>query len=337
MDLFYNALPSHLPKRRVHFHAFMIEVHSRLHQLKKSSPDVSEPIVPLAADIAKEARVLCFDELQVTDIADAMILRRLFSELFAHGISIVTTSNRPPDDLYKNGLQRKSFLPCIALLKEECKVIDLNSGIDYRRLVENSNSLFFSPLDEETNHVLDYLFKKSINDATPSMEKLSFLGRELIIPMAYGGVARFDFKDLCLKPLNASDFLNLAGRYHTLFLENIPQIGKQDKNIVRRFITLLDALYENKNTLICSAECELAHLFSDDSQEPVDESSFKEADRLLMDDLGLNANQLSTSLFTGEEEKFALARAFSRLNEMQSIRWVRQNPKAPFNQSMLDI
>ncbi|KAI0230103.1 ATPase [Massospora cicadina] len=373
MDLFYTALPADFPKRRVHFHAFMIEVHDRvgcslfdryeptvtlyaldgdgvgIHRLKKETPNLADPIVPLAADIAKDARVLCFDELQVTDIADAMILRRLFAELFGHGISILTTSNRPPDELYRNGLQRQSFIPCINLLKAECQIVDLNSGVDYRTLGEcsigsvaqpvpealmaryillphvdglilmgyvakNSNRLYFSPHDGRTQTIMDELFKRAIGHATPSSETLTFLGRKLVVPEAFEG------------PLNASDYLKLAERYHTVFLEGVLKLGKLDRNVVRRFITLLDALYENKNTLVCSAECELPRLFSDNSHL---EPNPQEADRLLLDDLGLGAAQLSASLFTGEEEKFALARAFSRLSEMQSLSWVGHNPRAP--------
>src|ERR1044072_5355079 len=158
MDLFYDTLPTKR-KRRVHFHAFMLDVHARIHRLKQENHETYDPIPPIATDLARDALVLCFDELQVTDIADAMILRRLFDELFSRGVVVITTSNRYPDDLYKNGIQRKSFIPCIELIKQKCQIQTLNSGTDYRKTQTETTGCYFYPLNSQTSQSIDNIFE----------------------------------------------------------------------------------------------------------------------------------------------------------------------------------
>ncbi|KAI9291064.1 AFG1-like ATPase [Neoconidiobolus thromboides FSU 785] len=313
MELFYDSLPTTLPKRRVHFHAFMIEIHERIHQIKKNKK-IRDPIPPIIMELSKNAKILCFDELQVTDIADAMILRRIFDELFKNNVTIIITSNRHPNELYKDGIQRQSFIPCIELLKQKLNVIDLNSGLDYRRQVTEKNELYLSPINEINEFKFDVLFKEFLNGKQAKQEKLHFLGRELIVPYANNGVAKFTFEELCVQPLNAADYLKLSEKYHSVFLSNIPYIYQCDRNIIRRFITLIDALYENKNTLICLSIDKTELLF-----QPKGNNNL----------VGESQDNKDSSNSVVDEETFALQRTYSRVVQMQSINWVTMNSQAP--------
>ncbi|CAG8546002.1 10472_t:CDS:2 [Acaulospora morrowiae] len=317
MDLFYDSLPIKR-KRRVHFHAFMLDVHARVHMLKQSNSETYDPIPPIATDLANDAIVLCFDEFQVTDIADAMILRRLFDELFNRGVVVVTTSNRHPDDLYKNGIQRKSFIPCIELLKERCQVQTLNSGIDYRQRSKESMGVYFTPLNEKSRTAIENAFKNLAQGGPIYEEKLNFWGRSLIVPQASSDVAKFSFKELCCQPLSAADYLELTKRYNVIILSEIPRLSLSLKNEARRFITFIDAMYDTRSTLICSAEVPPNELFfTEEDPDPTHEINHD-----LLDDLGLHAHDHKhIPIFTGEEEIFAFERAISRLIEMQGVEW----------------
>jgi protein AFG1 len=244
MDLFYNTLPPSVKrKRRVHFHAFMIDVHKRLHAAKLAMGyKGGDPIVPVARDLAREAYILCFDEFQVTDIADAMILRRLLESLLNYGVVFVMTSNRHPDELYKNGIQRSSFVPAIELLKSQFKVTDLDSGTDYRRIPRALSKVYYHPLDDENKREIDKMFN-SIASSDPSdpivsNRALDIWGRKLYVPESTKKVAKFRFSDLCGKPLSAADSLEITKNFGTVFVLDIPKMSLDQKDMVRVSILL---------------------------------------------------------------------------------------------------
>ena len=261
MDLFFETAPiAH--KRRVHFHAFMLEVHAFLHkQRQKTDKDDEDPVVALADSITESAWLLCFDEFQVTDVADAMILGRLFEFLFDRGVVVVATSNRVPDDLYKDGLNRQLFLPFIAMLKEQLDILHLDGGRDYRleRLAEHP--VYFSPLDDHAAAEMDRIFEELTEGREVTPQTLTTQGRELNIERTARGVARLSFEELCARPLGASDYLTLTEHFHTLLLENVPQLSPARRNESKRFVTLIDILYEAKTNLVISAEVPAEDLY----------------------------------------------------------------------------
>ncbi|KAJ3103942.1 hypothetical protein HDU97_009754 [Phlyctochytrium planicorne] len=318
MDLFFHSVDTER-KRRVHFHAFMLDVHKKVHALRTQNGAGFDPIPPVAQELANQAWLLCFDELQVTDITDAMLLRRLFHELFIRGVVVFTTSNRHPDELYKNGIQRSSFLPTIELLKSRCQVHSLDSGIDYRVAGRSTLSTFFHPLNAATKSKIDLLWDRLTERHTVAPRKLDFFGRSLTIEQTCGKYARIDFKTICGQPHSAADFLSLAQEFNVLVLTDVPKLSFSLRNEARRFITLIDALYENKIKLIMSAEVGPESLLTGD--EPPEAADFAGIDRLLLDDLKLSAKALNSSIFTGAEEVFAFRRAVSRLHEMQTPEW----------------
>jgi cell division protein ZapE len=254
MDLFFAAAPVER-KRRVHFHAFMLEVHERLHALRQDGDNGrnGDPIAPLAAQIAADATLLCFDEFQVTNIADAMILGRLFEAMFARGVVVVATSNTAPDDLYANGLQRDRFLPAIAMLKEKLDVLELDGDVDYRRTRIKGMRVYHTPLGRAATQALGEAFARLTEGATAEPDKLLVQGRTLTIQRAARGVAMATFAELCEKPLWAADYLAIATHFHTLVLDGVPVLRAEQRNEARRFITLIDALYEHRVKLICAA------------------------------------------------------------------------------------
>lgn len=252
MDLFFEGAPV-ARKRRVHFHAFMLEVHQRLHELRQGEDNGGDPIPPLALQIAADATLLCFDEFQVTNIADAMILGRLFAALFERGVVVVATSNTAPDDLYANGLQRDRFLPAIAMLKENLDVLELDGDIDYRRTRIKGMRVYHTPLGAASTQALDQAFAQLTEGADPAPDKLMVQGRVLTVSRAARGVAMASFTELCEKPLWAGDYLALATHFHTLILDGVPVLAADQRNEARRFITLIDALYEHRVKLICAA------------------------------------------------------------------------------------
>ena len=249
MDLFFETAPVGR-KRRVHFHAFMAEVHDRAHRMRKRSGD---PIPKLATQVAEEATLLCFDEFQVDNIADAMILGRLFEALLARGVTVVATSNTAPANLYHNGLQRERFLPFIDMLQERLQVLELAGGDDHRLARLRGRKVYHEPLDAAADAELDraFLDLTDLDRGTP--DTVSVRGREISVPEAARGVARFRFDDLCRKPLGAGDYLALAERFHTFVISGVPAMRPEERNEARRFINLIDALYEARCNLVMSA------------------------------------------------------------------------------------
>jgi cell division protein ZapE len=265
MDLFFAVVE--VPnKRRAHFHAFMADVHARLHTWRQAckAGEVTgeDPIAPVAADLAREASLLCFDEFAVRDIADAMILGRLFTALFSAGVVMVATSNVAPDDLYKDGLNRALFLPFVALLKERCEAVELDAGADYRLEKLARAPVYYTPLSRKADSALDAAFQALTGVSRGTWTQIKLLGRSLDVPQAAGDVARFTFDGLCRKPLGPADYLEIAERFHTVFIDRIPILSPAERNEAKRFIILIDALYDLRVKLIASAAAEPEGLFT---------------------------------------------------------------------------
>jgi cell division protein ZapE len=250
MDQFFAKAPD-IPKRRIHFNGFMQEVHAA--RSKHKSNDV---ISELADGIAAKAKLLCLDEMQVTDIADAMILGRLFEALLSRNVIIVTTSNQPPDGLYKDGLNRQLFLPFIAKIKSAIDVIELTQGQDYRLGRIASDQVYLNPLGPEADAAMDKIWNDLADGEPGTQTELAVLGRKLIIPHAAHSCARFNFAELCENPLAALDYLSLAKAYKTVFIDHVPIIKPSDRNAAKRFILLIDTLYDAKTKLVLSAAAE---------------------------------------------------------------------------------
>ena len=296
MDLFYDLAPTQ-PKRRVHFHAFMQDVHNRIHkwrgQQKTSKERSADPIPPLAEALAGEASLLCFDEFAVTDVADAMLLARLFTGLFSHGVTVVATSNVQPDFLYKDGLNRSFFLPFIDLVKSRMHVLELVSDTDHRMAMLINGDVYFTGAD--SNARFDELWATMTKGLAIAPATIEVAGRETSFDRATGGLVRSTFADLCEKPLGAGDYLALTARFHTLFLENVPVMQISDRNAAKRFIALIDTLYDTGSVLIVEAEDRPSKLYD----------------------------------ATHGTEAFEFDRTISRLREMQSGEWlVKQEDSA---------
>ena len=251
MDLFFATSPVE-KKRRVHFLAFMLEVHESLHAWRQTAQ--GDPITQLAESIAENTRLLCFDEFQVTNIADAMLLGRLFAALFNEGLVVVATSNTAPDDLYKDGLQRERFLPFIALLKEKLDILQLDGNVDYRRLRIRDLALYHTPLGAGATRSLEEAFARLTDDAQPVPTTLSMQGRTLTIARTANGVALLTFDELCRKPLGSADYLAIAAHFSVVLLDGVPVMSRDDYNAARRFMTFIDALYERRVHLIVAAQ-----------------------------------------------------------------------------------
>jgi cell division protein ZapE len=264
MDLFFDSLAAG-SKRRVHFHAYMAEVHERIHdwrqKLKRGEVAGDDPIRPVAADLAAEARILCFDEFAVVDIADAMILGRLFTALFEHGVVVVATSNVPPDDLYKDGLNRTLFLPFIELLKERTDVLHLDARTDFRLEKLGDSPVYFAPPDAAAAAAMDGIFARLTRGAAPKATKLQVQGRAVAVPEQALGVARFPYAALCKQPLGAADYIAIARAYHTVIIEGVPALQPSQRDEARRLITLIDIFYERRVKLVVSAAAEPQDLF----------------------------------------------------------------------------
>ena len=268
MDLFFDLAPFE-SKRRAHFNAFMSDVHARVHawrQEKRRGQTTGifkgdDPIAPVAEALAADAALLCFDEFSVTDIADAMILGRLFQALWARGVVIVATSNVAPGDLYRDGLNRALFLPFIALIGDNMDVLRLDAAKDFRLEKLSSAPVYFVPADAAAHAALDRAFAALAGGANPHPLRLPLLGREIFVPIAATGIARFNFADLCEQPMGTADYLALAQRFHTLIIDGIPVIPADARNVAKRFILLIDTLYDGHVKLLASAAAEPENLY----------------------------------------------------------------------------
>ena len=264
MDLAYAHIDAH-PKRRVHFHAFMLETDARLQRIRQN--EEGDPIEAVAEEIADEARLLAFDEMMVTNSPDAMILSRLFTALIEAGVTVVTTSNRPPKDLYKNGLNREHFLPFIDLIEQRLDVLPLNGPVDYRRDRLGQQETWLVPNGPEVTKELSAAFFRLTDyppeDAAhvPSEDIPVQGGRTLHVPKSLKGVAVFSFKRLCAEARGSADYLAIARRYHTVIVVGIPKLGPDNRNEAARFVSLIDALYEHKVKLLAAADAEPADLY----------------------------------------------------------------------------
>lgn len=289
MNLFFEAAPV-AAKERVHFHAFMRDIHAEIHRRRQLPmyEDGGDPIPGMADGIADNTTLLCLDEMEVRDIADAMIVGRLFQKLFERGVVVVTTSNRHPDDLYKHGLQRERFVPFIALIKEKLDLLELDSAQDYRLGRLAGQAVYHTPLGLDADAALDAAWARLTDDAPPTPDYVLVQGRRVNVPAAAHQVARFTFNDLCRTALGPSDYLAIAAQFATVIIKDIPAMNEEMKDAARRFVTLVDALYEHRTALICSAAVP------------------------------------PTALYTGTEGGFEFARTASRLIEMQAADYIRQ-------------
>ena len=264
MDLFFEASPI-VRKRRVHFHQFMADVHERARafreQLKTGEIAGDDAIHLVANSIAEESWLLCFDEFHVTDIADAMILGRLFTRLFELGVVVVATSNVDPDDLYKDGLNRSLFTPFIALLKKQMEIVKLSARTDFRLEKLAGKKVWYVPADDAATEALDAAWRSLVGSGSGMPMSLEVKGRSVRVPRAAMGVARFFFHDLCEQPLAASDYLRIAHEFHTLIVDRIPTMQYEERNPAKRFIILIDTLYEHSVKLVASAAAEPDQLY----------------------------------------------------------------------------
>ncbi len=264
MDLFFETSPVSA-KRRVHFHEFMADVHDRVHgyrqDIKSGAIPDQDPIQRAAAVLADEAWLLCFDEFHVTDIADAMILARLFTRLFELGVIVVATSNLPPGELYKDGLNRALFLPFVALLEQQCDVARLEARVDFRLEKLTGVQTWYVPDDAAADAALDRAWRKLAGAHSGAPHELTVKGHTVKVPQAAMGIARFSFDDLCAQPLAASDYLKIAHEFHTLIVDHIPVMDSTKRNEAKRFIILIDTLYDHAVKLLASAQAQPDELY----------------------------------------------------------------------------
>jgi cell division protein ZapE len=261
MNLFFEMAPVER-KRRAHFHSFMADVHDRLHRMRRASVNgVDDPVRRVALQIAAETRLLCFDEFAVTDIADASILARLFSTLFAEGMIVVATSNVEPARLYEGGRNRDLFLPFVELLQEQTDVLRLAAPIDYRGRQNCAGGVFFTPADERARAALDTLFLSLTGVERGAPATIEVKSRCVFIPEAIGRVARMTFEDICGRPLAAGDYLALAQNFDSVIVDGVPILVPEQRNEARRLIMLVDVLYEAHALLALSAEAEPSFLY----------------------------------------------------------------------------
>lgn len=354
MDLFYLTVPSHLAKKRFHFHQFMQHLHRRSHELKTAYHADLDVVPILAAEIAQEATVLCFDEFQVTDVADAMLLRRFLLLLISpeYGVVLFATSNRAPDDLYLNGIQRVSFIPCIQQIKRQTVVIYLNSPTDYRKIPRPMSLVYYHPKPgvkwtSKTNqkkcveHVAqwyEYFNKDNDNKQPVPNDTLTVWGRKLVVPLSSRPyVAQFTFHELCGSPLAAGDYLLLANAYHSFIVTDIPYLSIDVRDNVRRFITFLDAVYDAQGRLAVTAAAPFKDLFVEPEDLAKDnyqlykrqhdkgmEETFEDDELVVKHGFDKSVAK-KAAMFANDEEKFAFARALSRLAQMSTTDWLDQS------------
>ena len=278
MDLFFEASPV-VRKRRAHFHEFMADVHERVRvfrqRLKDGEIDGEDAIRLAAGEIAEESWLLCFDEFHVTDIADAMILGRLFARLFELGVVVVATSNVAPSELYKEGLNRALFAPFITMIERHMEVIELKARTDFRLEKLAGQKVWYVPADDAATAALDAAWRRLVGRSSGMPQELSVKGRRLRVPRAAMGVARFFFHDLCEQPLAAPDYLRIAHEFHTLIIDRIPVMGFDQRNAAKRFIILIDTMYDHAVKLVASAAAEPDALY--EASDGYEAAEFKRA------------------------------------------------------------
>ena len=262
VDLFYKVVPLS-EKKRVHYHSFMRDFHREINLAKVSGSKGLDPLEQIVTRISNEVKLLCFDEFQVTDIGDAMILGRLFKELFLSGVVPVITSTRAPDDLYIGGVNRDRFIPFIEIVKEKMAVVGLHGDQDYRQLFLRKTELYITPLGPNATQQLEQTFKQLTGNSEVETAELNVQGRLLSISRTAKGVAWMTFDDLCGSPLGAADYIALAESFHTFLIDEVPRMGVENRNEAKRFITLIDVLYEKKSSTVLSAEVPPAELYNE--------------------------------------------------------------------------
>ncbi|KAL3522810.1 hypothetical protein ACH5RR_015644 [Cinchona calisaya] len=313
MDMFFEQLPSNWRKKRIHFHDFMLNVHSRLQKHK----GVADPLEVVAGEVSDESILLCLDEFMVTDVADALILNRLFRHLFNNGAILVATSNRAPDNLYEGGLQRDLFLPFIATLKERCVAHEIGSSVDYRKMTSAQQGFYF--VGKDLSSLLNQKFHQMIGEHRAVPQEVEVvMGRTLQVPLGANGCAYFPFEELCDRPLGAADYFGLFKKFHTLALEGVPIFGLHNRTAAYRFVTLVDVMYENKARLLCTAEGTPIELF---------EKIVTIADAQQMSPRTSSRSRKSddSDLCVDNELGFAKDRTISRLTEMNSREYLEQH------------
>ncbi|KAJ4833114.1 hypothetical protein Tsubulata_006216 [Turnera subulata] len=312
MDLFFDQLPQNWRKKRIHFHDFMLNVHSRLQKHK----GVADPLEVVAGEISDEAILLCLDEFMVNDVADALILNRLFRHLFSNGVILVATSNRAPDNLYERGLQRDLFMPFIATLKERCVVHEIGSSVDYRKKTSAQQGFYF--VGKDLSNLLRQKFEELIGGQAASEQEVEVvMGRTLQVPLGANGCAYFPFEELCDRPLGAADYIGLFKSFHTLALEGVPVFGLHNRTAAYRFVTLVDVMYEHRARLLCTAEGSPLDLF-----EKV--VTIADAQRMAPRTSTRSSKSDDSDLCVDNELGFAKDRTISRLTEMNSKEYLEQ-------------
>ncbi len=259
MDIFFQNIKFE-KKRRLHFHDFMKEIHSEIFVTGKTNANV-DPIEVVANNFIKKTILLCFDEMEVKDIADAMILNRLFKKLFSKGLILISTSNQKPENLYKNGLHRERFLPFIKLLNEHMNVSKIEKGKDWRKTFLKGKKTWLYPNNSKNRKTLNCFFDELTKGFTPISEKLEISGREVVVPISAGGVAKFEFKEICETHLAAGDYIEIADKFKGILIYDIPRLDSNKNNESRRFIWLIDALYDRKCFLLANAEVEIKNIY----------------------------------------------------------------------------
>ncbi|KAL3623844.1 hypothetical protein CASFOL_032660 [Castilleja foliolosa] len=327
MDLFFGQLPYNWRKKRIHFHDFMLNVHSRLQKQK----GVSDPLEVVASELSDEAILLCLDEFMVNDVADALILNRLFRHLFSNGAILVSTSNRAPDKLYEGGLQRDLFLPFIATLKERCVVREIGSAVDYRKMTSAEQGFYF--VGRNLSGLLKQKFQQLIGEQVAVPQEVEVvMGRKLQVPLGASGCAYFPFDELCDRPLGAADYFGLFKKFHTLALDGVPIFGLSNRSAAYRFVTLVDedvgisrhllasceVMYENRARFLCTAEGTPIELFDRivtiaDAQHMAPRTSSR------------SRKSDDSDICVDNELGFAKDRTISRLTEMNSKEYLEQH------------